>query len=225
MPARSLQDDEKEETMQPKMILLTILLLPTTAFAGTETQLQRGEKIANAGKGTAPPCMACHGARGEGMAAGGFPRLAGLNKEYLLRQMRLMKDGKRQAPVMAPVVAALSDDDVAAVVAWYAALPAPAPKVQPQSGDKTGRRIAERGLWNKGVPACNKCHGPGGAGVGDQFPALAGQNKSYLASQLKGFRDGTRTGDPVGLMSSVAKKLTDAEIEAVAAFYDGGASQ
>ncbi len=63
---------------------------------------------------------------------------------------------------------------------------------------------------------CVACHGPTGHSPSDVWPNLAGQKPGYLAKQLKAFRDGTRA-DP--LMSPMAKPLTDADIDNLAAYY------
>jgi cytochrome c553 len=47
-------------------------------------------------------------------------------------------------------------------------------------------------------------------------PSLAGQSDIYLVSQLKQFRDGQRHNE---IMNVIAKPLSDAEIEAVSAWF------
>lgn len=63
------------------------------------------------------------------------------------------------------------------------------------------------------------CHGPGGVGVGDAFPPLAGQPAAYLSGQLNAWRDGSRRNDPNDLMGHIAKSLTAEEITAVADYF------
>ncbi|OZG72970.1 cytochrome C [Hahella sp. CCB-MM4] len=63
---------------------------------------------------------------------------------------------------------------------------------------------------------CAGCHGAVGISGNDLWPNLAGQKKGYLAKQLKAFRDGTRS-DP--MMSSMAKPLSDADIDDLSAYY------
>lgn len=64
---------------------------------------------------------------------------------------------------------------------------------------------------------CAACHGPAGISAADMWPNLAGQKAGYLMKQLKAFRDGTRT-DPQ--MSAMAKPLSDADIENLAAYFN-----
>jgi cytochrome c553 len=63
---------------------------------------------------------------------------------------------------------------------------------------------------------CAVCHGANGKSANELWPNLAGQRAAYLAKQLKAFRSGTRT-DP--MMSPMAKPLTDADIENLAAYF------
>lgn len=82
-----------------------------------------------------------------------------------------------------------------------------------------GAALAIRGRWADKLPACEQCHGPGGRGVGPDFPALVGQSATYLANQLTAWRTGARPPGPMGLMADVARKLSEAEVRAVADHY------
>jgi cytochrome c553 len=55
--------------------------------------------------------------------------------------------------------------------------------------------------------------------VGPDFPALTGQSALYLSNQLTAWKTGTRPPGPMGLMTVVAKKLSDAEVSAVAEHF------
>ena len=65
---------------------------------------------------------------------------------------------------------------------------------------------------------CTACHGANGISSNDLWPSLAGQKVGYLVKQMKAFRDGSRK-DP--MMGPMAKPLTDADIDNLAAFYNG----
>ncbi len=65
---------------------------------------------------------------------------------------------------------------------------------------------------------CAGCHGANGVSANPLWPNLAGQKEAYLAKQLKAFRDGSRT-DP--MMGGMAKPLTDADIDNLAAYFSG----
>lgn len=185
-----------------------------------------GAVIAQSGAGGIPACQTCHGAAGEGNAQAGFPRLAGLGAPYMQRQLAAFADGTRVSDVMMPIAKALSASQGAEVSAHYAALPVSAvpAAVLPAAGSAStpasvGTTLATRGRWSEQLPACEQCHGPGGRGVGPDFPPLAGQSAIYLANQLKAWKTGARPPGPMGLMSVVARKLTEAEVLAIADHY------
>lgn len=200
--------------LTPVALLLGGLAL-TPAVAAPD-----GQKIATQGQGGVP-CQACHGLQGQGNDAGGFPRLAGLDADYLARQLRDFKNGSRQSPVMAPQATPLDDAAIQAVSDYYAGLKPPAGQAPTPPPDQlvAGQQLAEVGRWSDTIPACVQCHGPAGRGIGSHFPALAGQHPSYIAGQIKAWQQGTRSNDPNGLMASVAKRLTDADAQAVAAWF------
>ena len=98
-----------------KFILLTIsvalLTIASPALAGD----------AAAGKAKSATCVACHGPDGNSVNPM-WPNLAGQQEMYLAKQLRDFRDGNRKDPVMAPMAAALSDDDIANLAAYYASL-------------------------------------------------------------------------------------------------------
>jgi cytochrome c553 len=170
----------------------------------------------------AAACVSCHGAKGEGNAAAGFPRLAGLSPVYLVQQLDNFAADKRQNPIMAPIARQLSPAERKAVAAYYGGLGAAAALAdgaEPIKRSDNGPWLALRGRWDDNLPACVQCHGPGGAGVGAAFPALAGQSSAYIAAQLRAFKAGTRPGGPLNLMKVVASKLSDPDIDAVAKHF------
>ena len=76
---------------------------------------------ADAGKAKSVTCAACHG--GEGISpTGTWPNLAGQKEQYLLAQLKAFKDGTRVNAQMAPMVANLSDEDMANLAAYYSSL-------------------------------------------------------------------------------------------------------
>jgi cytochrome c553 len=131
------------------------------------------------------------------------------------------RSGARANPIMQPIAAALSDDEIDAVTQTLAAMPAPAyPRIgRAEKAEGSGAVLALRGAWERDIPECVSCHGPGGVGVGDTFPPLAGQSAQYLSAQLNAWRQGTRKNDPNDLMGQVARSLTDAEVTAVSAYF------
>jgi len=188
-----------------------------------------GQKIFNQGgqNPAAMACLGCHGADGKGIAAAGFPRLAGLPAGYLNKQLQDFRSGSRKQAVMEPLAKALDDAEIEAVSAYLAKLPAdaaPDTRRQQIATDPVAR-LAIYGDWSRKIPGCVQCHGPGGSGVGEHFPPLAGQPAGYLVAQLNAWRDGSRSNDPNQLMVDVAKAMTDAEVKAVADYFARPANQ
>ena len=166
-------------------------------------------------------CVACHGADGMGLAPAGFPRLAGISADYLSKQLHDFQSGKRVSPVMQPLAKALTDDEIASVTQAIAAMPAPpVPPINRSSmPEGVGETLALRGAWERQIPECVSCHGPGGAGVGSAFPPLANQPAMYLVAQLNAWRDGSRKNDPNDLMGHIAKAMSEDEVKAVAEYF------
>lgn len=184
------------------------------------TAAPSGKDIVNQGNGKgATACATCHGSDGAGNDAAGFPRLAGLNAIYLSKQLQDFKTGMRSNPIMNGVAGALSDEEIQTLADYFSTLHTPASQV---AADKPlleqGEKLASRGNWDQGVPACFRCHGDQAQGGGPAMPALAGQQQSYLQSQLQAFQDGQRHNDPVGLMGTIAGRLSEAEIQALSAY-------
>ena len=206
----------RSKVPSPLVAALAIMLLPSAPALAVDPA-----KIANTGTGAVVACASCHGKDGGGMAS--FPRLAGMNAAYLLKQLQDFDSGSRANAVMKPIATALSPADRTAMANYYAALPIPAAlagAAAPAAPDTSrGALLATRGLWSKGVPACVQCHGPGGVGVGANFPAIAGQPSGYLASQLQAWQKGTRKNDPLELMQHLSRSLSAAEIKAVSDWF------
>lgn len=184
-----------------------------------------GQKIVMQGDGSGAPCLACHGLDGAGNNAAGFPRLAGLDAAYIAKQMSDYNSGTRVSPIMQPNVDNLSEQQILDVAAYYAQQPVPAAAAAPDDAEllTLGEKIATRGDWNQYIPACESCHGPDSQGMGSAFPGLAGQHPNYIKQQLNAWRDGSRQNDPNQLMTGVAERLSEQQIEAVSTYL--GAQQ
>lgn len=185
-----------------------------SAASGKQIVMQGGSQGATA-------CVACHGVHGSGRAAAGFPMLGDLTAGYMVRQLKAFRTGERQSPVMAPIAKALTEAEIKNVTEYYAGQNPEASKTDASAKLLAkGRHLALDGDWPSGIPSCVSCHAPGGQGVGGPyFPALAGQHASYIVNQIKAFKSGQRTSDPINLMTSVAKALTEEQTKAVAAYF------
>jgi cytochrome c553 len=91
---------------------------PAPGNTGGPAAVARGKQVFEQGVPAQqiPPCASCHGAHGEGMAT--FPRLAGQHAPYLLKQILVIQNALRNAPVMHGVVKDLSRDQILAVTAY-----------------------------------------------------------------------------------------------------------
>jgi len=93
------------------MAIAATVLMASPVFAGD----------AAAGKAKAGMCAACHGANGVS-AVPMYPNLAGQKEAYLVKQLKAFKAGTRKDPVMGPMAAPLSDDDMANLAAYFSSL-------------------------------------------------------------------------------------------------------
>ena len=212
---------ERVGTRVRAAIAMAALLAWAHAWAA-DPALAAGRQIATHGTPAGvPACSSCHGANGQGVGA--FPRLAGTGRTYLLEQLDAFANGSRQNPVMQPFAQKLTPAERVAVASYFASLPPPlkAADSEATTPADAGAWLAMRGRWSDQVPACDQCHGPGGSGVGANFPPLAGQPAQYLGEQLKAWRAGSRPPGPLGLMAGIAKRLTDADVASITTYYAG----
>lgn len=175
---------------------------------------------AAAGKNKSALCASCHGADGNSMVPT-FPKLAGQHASYIAKQLADFKSGARKDPTMSGMAMPLSDQDMADLAAYYASQKIAIGSANAEKA-ALGKKIYLGGDSAKGISACMACHGPNGAGnPGAKYPALQGQQSMYVVKQLQDFRSGARANDPANMMSSIAAKMSDAEIEAVAEYIAG----
>lgn len=170
-------------------------------------------------------CVACHGADGNSMTSAN-PHLAGQGEAYIYKQLSNFKsvDGKpaaRNNAIMAGMAAALTEDDMRNVSAWFSQQTLKPAAATNEALIARGQKLWRAGDAAKGIPACAACHGPAGKGLPAQYPRLAGQFPEYTEAQLKSFRAGERANDPESMMRGIADKLSDADIKAVSEFAAG----
>jgi cytochrome c553 len=203
------------------MLCAAILFFPFAAFSQEPTHgdASKGQGIA------ARVCAACHGPDGNSTTSAN-PKLAGQVPEYLQKQLSNFKpaSGKkpeRENPIMAGMAAPLSPEDIRNVAAYFSQQASKPGAAKDKEALELGRKLWRAGDTSRGLPACAGCHGAVGAGIPSQFPRLAGQYAEYTESQLKAFRTGSRSNDPNRAMRTIAAKMTDAEISAVADYAAG----
>lgn len=171
---------------------------------------------AAAGEGKAAMCAACHMPDGNSVVPQ-FPKLAGQHEQYIVKQLQEFKAMKRKDDTMFGMSAALMDQDMADIGAYYAKQKLTGPAVADDSKVALGKEVYRGGNMATGVPACMGCHGPTGAGNPTaKYPQLAGQHVDYTLKQLKAFRDGARDNDAGKMMRNVVSRMSNEELEAVA---------
>lgn len=174
---------------------------------------------ATAGKAKAATCSSCHGA--EGIASGAtFPNLAGQLAAYTFKQLKDYKafnrgKGVGMGMMMATMMQVMSDKEMTDLAAYYASLP----RKQAEGPVKPVPVLVNKGDGKRIIPACQACHGSDGKGRGVNVASLAGQNAGYMADTLKHYRSGARANDVYSRMRLIAKNLSDAEIDELAAYY------
>jgi cytochrome c553 len=149
-----------------------------------------------------------------------MPKLNGQHPDYLVKQLREYRSGKRKSAVMAPLVGGLKKHQIPAMAAHFASqAPAPGTVGSPELVAR-GKALYEEGNSASGVPGCVGCHQANAVGTA-RYPRLAGQLLTYTVQQLMDFKTGARANDPAGVMRALAVRLTDEEMKAVAEYVAG----
>jgi len=193
-----------------KQLIAALILVGATGFA-------QAAGDAAAGKTKAAACAACHMADGNSMIPT-FPKLAGQHAAYLAKQMAEFKAGTRKDATMFGMTAALSEQDMADIAAFFATQSTSIGSADAAKA-ALGKKVYQGGNKETGLAACMACHGPDGKGnAGAMFPSLSGQHATYIVKQLKEFRSGVRSNE---MMNDIAAKMSDAEIDSTAEFIQG----
>ncbi|HWZ63287.1 MAG TPA: c-type cytochrome [Steroidobacteraceae bacterium] len=183
---------------------------------------------AASGEGKAALCSSCHGPQGNSTNPE-WPRLAGQSAVYIAEQLRLFKSGARDNPIMKPLAAALSDQDISDLAVYYEAQTPTGLEADP-SYWKAGEALYLSGDSAHSVPACVACHGPVGRGnLAAGYPALRAQQSVYVVKQLNDYASGARYPGPHPeqasrngvMMLTLAKRLSPEEIRDVASYVQG----
>ena len=165
-----------------------------------------------AGAAKAEVCAACHGQDGVSPLAG-TPSLAGQPEGFLQWQLVYFRSGTRKNPIMQPLAAGLSDDDVRNLAAHFAAQKPPARGVNGAAYPamfSVGQRVAQ-------ANRCASCHRDDYAGE-KAAARIGGQREDYLLKSLRDFKSGARTGGGVAAMPDAVYRLGDEELQALAHF-------
>jgi cbb3-type cytochrome c oxidase subunit III len=176
-------------------LALVAIVVPASALAD-----------ATAGMRKSASCTTCHGNDGNSAAAA-YPNLAGQTAEYLVKQMRDLKEGRRVSQVMSTMIQIMSDQDIQDLADYFSA------NVPSASTFRTDPALVAEGKKLVDEAKCTSCHQSNFRGL-KEIPRVSRQQYNYTVKQLKDFRDGVRTND-AGLMAPFAKNLTDDQIRAI----------
>ena len=195
--------------------LVAIVFAGAVTAAGAQTNAAEIQKAAE--EKAVNLCSTCHGPRGISTSPE-FPILAAQRKGYLEAQIDAFRKRTRAEKdahdFMWGIVGNLDEAIIGGIAAYYAAQP----PARGRSDDPTlvakGKELFDKGLPERGIPACMACHGADAAGIAD-FPRLAGQHAKYIVKQLNYIQSLVRAA-PV--MHGIVKDLTPNEIQAVAAY-------
>lgn len=207
------------------MAAMTALTMSSMVHAAEEKKAAaadpaKGEAIytnGDAARGL-PACVSCHGAAGASTIVQN-PKLAGQHEAYVYKQLVNFKGPDRKNPIMTTYASMLTDDEMKNIAAYLDKQPAKPGAAKNKDTIEIGKHIYRAGIVDKSVPACASCHGPTGAGIPAQFARLGGQHQEYTTAQLTNFRTGVRKNSIQ--MTTIAKRLSDDEMQAVADYIAG----
>jgi cytochrome c553 len=161
-------------------------------------------------------CGGCHNPDGNSLIAEN-PKLAGMHPSYLKRQLADFKAGKRKSATMGAIIAMVDESEFGALATYFSEQkPKPVAAVDAKTV-AAGKEIFDDGITASAVPACSGCHNEDGSGT-DKYPRVTGQHMAYVVQQLLNLKSGERDNDERGVMRAVAKRLTEAQIKAVAQY-------
>jgi cytochrome c553 len=165
-------------------------------------------------------CTDCHGPGGSEPDRDKHPTLAGQLAAYTFKQLKDYKDGSRENRRMNEAVERLTDEQLAALAAWYAQQPIATVEVdEEESVSEDTVRLVFRGDKKRLIQPCASCHGPRGEGAIIDVPAIAGQNVKYFVNTMKDYAKGERANDIYSRMRIIAEALTREEIDELAVYY------
>ncbi|KTD32600.1 cytochrome c4 [Legionella israelensis] len=174
-----------------------------------------------AGQQKATICVACHGPKGISVNPA-WPNLAGQHADYMVKQLKAYKEGKKRSdPNMDSIAANLSEQDMEDLAAFYSVQPL-AKAATPEKFVSRGEQLYRGGDFKNHITACIACHGPRGLGNGQaNFPLLSGQHALYTQTQLEAFKDKKRTNDLNDIMQDISARMSQEDMQAVAYYIQG----
>ena len=177
----------------------TLALLAPAAVAHAQTVAERFTV-----------CLACHGADGQSRIPE-TPSLGGQPSFFVVAQLFLFREGRRDSPAMIAAAKGLTNDDLQAFAERVGKLPPPPPPEDPADPARfaRGRTLTLR-------HPCGVCHNPDFSGR-EQMPRLANQREEYLLKAMREYKSGARLGYG-GAMSQELAGLSDQDLIDLAHF-------
>jgi len=157
-------------------------------------------------------CHACHGPEGHSSLPD-TPSIGGQPSFFVVAQLFLFRDGRRNSPAMVEAAKGLTNDDLRAFAEYISKLPPPAPP--PDAPDPVR---FERGRVLARQQPCGVCHNQDFSGR-EQMPRLANQREDYLLKAMREFKSGARIGY-AGAMAEELTRLSDDDLVALAHFLN-----
>ena len=198
---------------------ISFIIISLSFAVGAESKLSSQELIATK-KIINNLCIACHGIDGNSLISAN-PKLGGQHAAYILKQLKNFKSGLRENAVMAGMVVNLTEQEMINLALYFSEQNILLSKAKNNGVGSLGEKIFRAGIKNKGVAACAGCHGPSGHGIPDKYPRLNAQHSQYTLTQLNAFRLELRKNDSDEVMMTIAQKLTEQEMQAVADYIQG----
>jgi cytochrome c553 len=149
-------------------------------------------------------CLACHGADGQSRIPE-TPSLGGQPSFFVVAQLFLFREGRRDNPAMIAAAKDLTNSDLTAFAERVTKLPPPPP---PEDSTDSVRFARGRTLALR--HPCGVCHNPDFSGR-EQMPRLAHQREDYLLKSMREYKSGARLGY-AGAMAQELAGLTDQDL-------------
>ena len=198
------------------LYFVTLISINSYVYANDDSSidLEQAKKIVN------NLCIACHGIDGNSSISAN-PNLSAQHAGYITKQLMQFKNGERENAVMKGMVASLSEEDMVNLGFYFEQQKQKLLMASSNGKNSLGEKIFRAGVASKNIPACASCHGPAGHGIPDLYPRLNSQHADYTVSQLNAFRLEKRMNDNAMMMRTIAQKLTEKEMSAVADYIQG----
>jgi cytochrome c553 len=194
-----------------RIAILAIVAIVVSSPAAYAQMVSSGARYAGRN------CTWCHGNSLQGFAVA--PRLAGQNREYIVKQLDNIRNNTRNNPYtlkyMSHAAEKVTPEMAYELADYFSSLPPEAASNGDEGLVARGRAIFEGGIPASNVVACAFCHGPDAQGV-RVIPRLGGQSYHYLKRRLEQWGEGYYVS--ADHMPGVAAELSPDQIEALASY-------